>query len=311
MRDAHGEAKVLSGVGWDVTDKKLVEERLLGSQRELQRAHDELEMTVEERTRALVRKTIELERSNADLEQFAYVASHDLQEPLRKISSYGELLQDRYGNALDDRGRRYATYMVDGVRRLQELIRALLEYSRLNRPGEPFAPVQLDDVLDRVLNDMDVTIREARAIIRRKTLPVVWGSAVEIGQVFQNLVSNAVKFRGQRPLQIEVSAEKRGSDWVIRVADNGIGIEPEYREKIFAVFQRLHSRSEIPGAGIGLAICKKIAERHGGQIWVESVAGIGSTFCFTLASPPTAGAGDRKAPGTTAADPARAEGAAA
>ena len=301
LKDASGKAIVLSGVAWDITEKKLVEERLLGSQRALQRAHDQLETMVDERTRALVRKTFELERSNADLEQFAYVASHDLQEPLRKISSYGELLQERYGDALDDRGRRYAAYMVDGVRRLQELIHALLAYSRLNRSGEAFGPVSLEDVLSQVLTDMDVAVREAGAVIRCKSLPTIWGSGVEIGQLFQNLLSNAIKFRGTAPLQIEISAENRSADWLIKVRDNGIGIEPEYRDRIFVVFQRLHSRSEVPGTGIGLAICKKIVERHGGRIWVESQPGMGSTFCLTLMPPPKPASPSHDAPSPSTA----------
>ena len=167
-----------------------------------------------------------------------------------------------------------------------KLIHALLDYSRLNRRDEVFAPVSMDQIFDHVLQDMDLAVREADAVIRRGDLPTIHGNALQINQLLQNLLSNAIKFRGKRRGEISVSAELRGPEWLVRVRDNGIGLSPEFREKIFVVFQRLHNHAEYPGTGIGLAICKKIVERHGGRIWVESVLGEGATFCFTLPAPP-------------------------
>lgn len=223
-----------------------------------------------------------LEESNERLEQFAYAASHDLQEPLRMISSYLRLLEGRYGDALDEDGEEFLEFAVDGADRMREMIDALLEYARVETRGEPFEPVDLDKVLDEVLADLQVSIEESDAEIRSDQLPQVEGDASQLRQVFQNLLSNAITYSGDEPPQIDVSATQRGPNWVISIRDNGIGIDPDDQDRVFTVFDRLHSREEYEGTGIGLALCKRIIERHGGEIWVESDPGEGSTFSFTI-----------------------------
>jgi PAS domain S-box-containing protein len=228
----------------------------------------------------------ELIRSNAELEQFAYVASHDLQEPLRAISGLTQLLAQRYQGRLDEKADRYISLTVDGCQRMQQLIHGLLAYSRLITRGRPLEPVDSEAVLERSLGDLQVAIAEAGAVVTHDRLPTLTADATQLGQLFQNLIGNALKFRNIAPPRIHVSARGDGEWWTFDVADNGIGIDPQYAEQIFAIFQRLHTRDEYPGTGIGLAICKKIVERHGGRIWVESQPGQGSTFRFTLPTTP-------------------------
>jgi PAS domain S-box-containing protein len=245
---------------------------------ERKRAEDELRRTAAR----LAEQTAELERSNAELQQFAYVASHDLQEPLRMVASYTQLLARRYGDKLDDDAREFIDFAVDGARRMQALINDLLAYSRVGTRAVEFAPTDCNAVVDQVIADLGAAIEDQRAVVTRGDLPTVQADTMQLSQLFQNLIGNAIKFHGERPPRVDVAAERQGQDWLFAVRDNGIGIDPEYADRIFIIFQRLHSRAEYPGTGIGLAICKKIVERHGGRIWLESKVGEGTTFYFTL-----------------------------
>lgn len=227
-------------------------------------------------------RAVNLARSNADLEQFAYVASHDLQEPLRAVVSYVQLLQKRYAGQLDERADKYIGYAVEGGQRMQTLINDLLTYSRVGRGVEELEPIDSQVALSRALASLSTAIDDSGVTVTADELPVVLANETMLAQLFQNLIGNAIKFRGDEPLRIHVSAERGDEEWLFAVRDNGIGIAPEYTERIFVIFQRLHGREEYPGTGIGLAICKKIVERHGGRIWVESAPGSGATFFFTL-----------------------------
>jgi PAS domain S-box-containing protein len=232
---------------------------------------------------ALKAKMVEVERSNAELEQFAYVASHDLQEPLRVVASYVKLLDRRYGDKLDADAHEFIGYAVEGSTRMQQMINDLLTFSRVGTKGKPFEPTDLESVFDRALKNLSVSIRDNDAKVTHDALPSVVADDMQMTQLFQNLVGNAIKFRSMdRAPAIHVSAKKLGGAWEFSVADNGIGIEPEYFNRIFVIFNRLHTKDEYPGSGIGLAICKKIVERHGGRIWVESRPDEGSVFHFTI-----------------------------
>ncbi len=264
LRDAAGKAYRLVGSHVDLTERM--------------NAREELTLLAEE-----------LRRSNEELEQFAYVASHDLQEPLRMVASYTQLLERRYADKLDKDAQEFIHYAVDGAHRMQQFIRDLLEYSRVGTRGATFVEVSLDEIVDQTLALLRLSIEEKRAVITRSALPVVRGDAGQLLRLFQNLLSNAMKFCADREPRIEISAERADDGWRVAVKDNGIGIDPQYFERIFVIFQRLHARDEYSGTGIGLAICKKVVERHGGRIWVDSRAGEGTTFFFTLpGSPPGA-----------------------
>lgn len=239
---------------------------------------------------ALAEAHEELKRSNTELEQFAYVASHDLQEPLRMVASYTQLLARRYGDALHGDARDFMGYVVEGAARMKQLIEDLLAYSRVGTRGRDFRPVALEDALRRALSGLRTAIAEAGATVTHDPLPVLEADEMQLAQLLQNLIGNALKFRADAAPRIRVSAAEAEDHWEFGVHDNGIGIEPQYFERIFMVFQRLHNKGEYPGTGIGLAICKKVAERHGGRIWVESRPGEGSSFRFTL--PKHKGGGD-------------------
>ncbi|NET83321.1 MAG: PAS domain S-box protein [Moorea sp. SIO1F2] len=231
---------------------------------------------------ALKRLNQDLSRSNRELEQFAYVASHDLQEPLRAISSYTQLLAKKYQSNLDAQADKYIHYIVDGATNMQQLIQDLLSFSRVGTHGKELAATDCEVVLNRVLDNLNVAIIESDVIVTHDSLPVVMGDDIQLSQLLQNLIGNAIKFRSQELPRVHISAELKGKEWIFSVRDNGIGIEPEYFERIFTIFQRLHTRREYPGTGIGLAVCKKIVERHGGKIWVESELGVGTKFYFSI-----------------------------
>ncbi|MCW3070276.1 MAG: sensor signal transduction histidine kinase [Bacteroidetes bacterium] len=254
--DETGKPRYLLGISNDITDRK--------------RTEIELKM-----------KSEELTRSNAELEQFAYVASHDLQEPLRMVTSYVQLLEKRYRDKLDQDANEFIAFAVDGSNRMRTLIQSLLEYSRVNRI-KPFEPINVNEVLEVVLHDLREPIQKNDAVVKVNELPRIVGDHTLIGQLFQNLISNAIKFRGTQAPEIIISAEEKENEFLFSVKDNGIGIDKEYSKKIFVIFQRLHTKDKYPGTGIGLAICKKIVERHGGEIWMESEPGKGSVFYFTI-----------------------------
>lgn len=261
--------------------QRLVKERtqeLMNANHTMNDLNDQLER----RIREIEEKNVLLARSNADLEQFAYVASHDLQEPLRQISSFSQLLARRYSGKLDADADEFIRFMVDGTRRMQELINDILTYSRLHKSREQFAAVDCGALFRDVLQGMRSILENSEAQVVLKNLPVILGDRTQLAQLFRNLVSNAVKFRGSEPPCIQVCANKQEDHWLFSVADNGIGIASEYFQRIFVVFQRLHATADYPGTGIGLAICKRVVENHGGRIWLESEPGKGSTFFFTL-----------------------------
>jgi PAS domain S-box-containing protein len=254
---SHGAPVATIAQGHDITERKSAEE-------------------------ALRRTADELTRSNRDLEQFAYVASHDLQEPLRMVSGFMQLLEHKYRSRLDAQADQYIHYAVDGAKRMQTLIDDLLAYSRVGRRGGELVPTDSGRALLQALAGLRSTIEESAAEISHSSMPMVRADNSQLSQVFQNLIGNAIKFHGEKPPRVRVDAKRDGDQWVFSVSDNGIGIAGEFREQIFLIFQRLHTKDKYPGTGIGLAICKKIVERHGGRIWVESKPGQGSTFYFSI-----------------------------
>jgi len=254
---SEGDDQLVVSIVRDVTDRKAVEAQLRES-------------------------AAELRQSNAELEQFAYVASHDLQEPLRMVASYTQLLSRRYKGKLDDDADEFIGYAVDGATRMQALINDLLTYARAGTRERPMVLTDVASIVDSVIADLTPSITEANATVTRSDLPTLVADPVQMTQLFQNLISNAIKFRGDTPPAVRVTAERDKHQWRFGIEDNGIGIAQEYADRIFVIFRRLHSRDEYPGTGIGLSICKKIVERHGGRIWVESRPGDGSTFFFTL-----------------------------
>jgi PAS domain S-box-containing protein len=253
--------------------------------RELETANEQLRQEIASRQvaeQALLRMAEDLKRSNLDLEQFGYVASHDLQEPLRAVAGYVRLLEHRFPERVDAKAREYIDGASDGATRMERLITDLLTFSRLSTEGRPFTPVSLDVPLNTALRTLQFSIRAAHAAVSHDPLPIVPVDESQIVQLFQNLIGNALKFHSERPPEIHIGARPDEGRWMFGVRDNGIGIDPQYSERIFQVFQRLHTRKKFPGTGIGLAICKKIVERHGGKIWVESQPGQGATFYFSI-----------------------------
>jgi PAS domain S-box-containing protein len=294
--DAEGRVDKLVIVNRDITDRKRAEAALLEYKihleelvatrtAELIRANEQLQLDITGRNRTqqeLTRKLGELARSNADLEQFAYVASHDLQEPLRMVISYTQLLARRYRGKLDASADEFIEFAVDGASRMQQLIHDLLSYSRLTTQGKALQFTQAEAACNVALENLQESIKDSKAKVSVGPLPTVVADATQLAQLFQNLIGNAIKYRNKRKPEIQVGARPNGNEWVFSVQDNGIGIEAQYFERIFQMFQRLHTRKDYSGTGIGLAVCRKIVERHGGKIWVESHPGQGSTFLFTI-----------------------------
>jgi signal transduction histidine kinase len=237
---------------------------------------------VREANEALAEHATELQRSNSELEQFAYVASHDLQEPLRKVTSFCQLLQRRYGGQLDERADQYIEFAVDGAKRMQVLINDLLAFSRVGRSGQELGPVACDKALAAAQANLSAQVDQAGAVIEAEPLPTVRAQFTLLTVVFQNLLGNALKFRGELPPRIEVRAAREGAFWTFSVTDNGIGVAPEYADRVFLIFQRLHDRAAYPGTGIGLAVTRKIVEYFGGRIWLDTSVAAGARFCFTV-----------------------------
>jgi PAS domain S-box-containing protein len=264
LRDIDGNIIGTYGISRDITERKIAEDILI------------------QRTNELKEAVVNLSRSNQELEQFAYVASHDLQEPLRMVSSYTQLLERRYKDKLDQDATDFINYAVDGANRMQRLINDLLEFSRVTTKGKPLVKLDLSAALGQAVANLQNKIQETGSMIVNDDLPFAYGDEGQLIRVFQNLLDNAMKFRGEAPPRINISAKNFDNTVQISIADNGIGIEKIYSERVFTIFQRLHTKAEYPGTGIGLAICKRTIERHGGKIWFESEPGIGTTFYFTL-----------------------------
>ena len=252
-----GDRRIFTGIVRDISERKRAEE-------------------------SLAQQAEELARSNVELERFAYVTSHDLQEPMRTVRSFAQLLKRRYADQFTGDAAEFLQYITGGVERMQTLINDLLAYSRVSSRGAAFAPADCGHILRMVLDSLQATVEAQQATVTFDPLPVVLGDATQLGQLFQNLIANAIKFHRSQPPRIHVSVVERPAEWVFSVRDNGIGIAREYFDRIFIIFQRLHTIQEYGGTGIGLAVCKKIVERHGGRIWLESVVGEGTTFYFSI-----------------------------
>ena len=275
-RDEIGRAVRMTGVVWDVSDRKKVEEELRQS-------------------------AAELKRSNEELEQFAYVASHDLQEPLRMVASYVQLLGQRYAGRLDAQADEFIKFAVDGAKRMQSLIRDLLAFSRVGTRKRTLAPVNVTEPLQSALDNLKLVIAESGTSVTVDPMPTVVCNPDQMTMLFQNLIANAITFRREESPRVHISATRGAGEHLFSVADNGIGIEPEYHERIFVIFQRLHRSDKYPGTGIGLALCKKIVLRHGGRMWVDSTPGKGSTFHFSI--PDRAGRSAAESPTETTVKP--------
>lgn len=260
VRNEHGQIIGIQSVWLDVTELKQAQQ-------------------------GLERRTQNLERSNVDLQQFAYVASHDLQEPLRAVSNYCQLFEKHYSTQLDERGVRWLEFVVNGAQRMQTLVRDLLTYARTDNKTQTWFTVDSRIPCHLALGNLSSVIEEAQAKVTVGKLPVVWADEVQLEALFQNLISNAVKFHDDRPPRVSITAERVDDAWQFAVRDNGIGIKPEFQERVFEIFKRLQTGDQYPGTGIGLAICKRIVERFGGRIWVKSQFGVGSIFYFTLPHP--------------------------
>lgn len=285
---AAGARRVAAGdLGHEIEPTGPPDLRALGADVEGMRRRIAEELEEVERSRAaLERQAAELARSNEDLEQFAYVASHDLQEPLRKVTGFCQLLQRRYGGQLDETADEYIAFAVDGAKRMQQLINDLLAFSRVGRSGLDLEPVDLGEVVEAVVGGLEELLRESQAQVEVGELPTVVGDRSLLGSLFQNLVSNAIKFRGEAPPVVRLEARATDAGWELACHDEGIGIDPRFAERIFVIFQRLHGRDEYAGTGIGLAMCRKIVEHHGGRIWLDVDAGPGTTIRWTLPASP-------------------------
>jgi signal transduction histidine kinase len=288
--DCHGPVILLTGFGDSAVDSQatdsgaadyLIKHKVTPETLERSVRYAMIHKQSENKLRGLVE---ELRRSNRDLEQFAYVASHDLKEPLSMVVSYLQLLDKRFRSTMDHDAEEFIRFAVDGATRMQALVNDLLEFSRIGKRDKAFVAVDSNTCLKRALKNLRIALQESSGVVTNDPLPTIDCEESQVTQIFQNLIGNAIKFRGDRQPRVHVSARLKGGHWTFSVKDNGIGIEPQYADRIFVIFQRLHDREEYPGTGIGLAICKRIAERHGGRIWVESTPGQGSTFFFTIAA---------------------------
>ena len=275
LRDRLGKIVGTVGISRDVTERRR-------AQHELHEYKKHLEELVAARTAELTRANNALASSNAELEKFAYVASHDLQEPLRMVASYTQLLARRYQGKLDADADEFIAFAVDGASRMQQLIQDLLSYSRLATQGQQLELIESQVACNTAVMDLRLSIEDSGAVVNIGTLPTVRADPAQLAQLFLNLIGNAIKYRNEHTPEIQVAARAESGRWVFSVQDNGIGIDSRYHSRIFEMFQRLHPREKYSGTGIGLAICKKIVDRHGGRIWVESRPGHGSTFLFTI-----------------------------